>query len=257
MSESHESVKISYSPTSSLTAREELFNLMHNYPGTPEETERSLGLFLRGSLMARIFGVRELYEQIVDLPGIIMDIGTWRGQTAVLCENMRAIFEPLHLNRRIAAFDTFEGYMGFSERDKETNLHKDGTYKVEEEYEALLSKLLLLHEKNNAMGHYNSKHQVIKGDCRETIPKFFEDNKNEFVALAFFDVNSFEPTHHAFKQVYDRLVPGGVIGFWQLTRNSIPAEGMVYSHEILNNYGHRIRRSEFYPGLCYLIKEGR
>ena len=129
MTQAHESTVISYSDEKSLEARSKLFSLLKSYPASDGEAER-LGLFLRGSLLARIFAIRELYEKIVMKPGIIMDLGTWRGQTAVLCENLRAILEPLHFNRRIVCFDTFEGYVGFSDKDKATDLHQDGTYRV-------------------------------------------------------------------------------------------------------------------------------
>src|SRR5262245_16739198 len=124
MTNKHESSVITYSNDTSLNARTELFDLLNSYPGTTEEKERSLCLFIRGSLLARIFAIRELYEKIVGYPGVIIDLGTWRGQTAVICENLRAIFEPLHFNRRIVCFDTFEGYVGFSDKDKATELHK-------------------------------------------------------------------------------------------------------------------------------------
>jgi hypothetical protein len=254
MKDKHESGAITYSNEESLKARTELFELFNNYPATDVEKERSLGLFIRGSLLARIFGIRELYEKIVMYPGIIIDLGTWRGQTAVLCENLRAIFEPLHLNRRIICFDTFEGYKGFTEKDKATELHKDGTYNTGGDYSNLLNELLILHEKNNVMGNNFGKHKVIKGDCRLTVPKFFQENSNEVVALAFFDVNAFEPTSESFALIYEKLVPGGIIAFWQLTREATPAEGMVYAGTILNKVKHTIHRSQFYPGLCYIIK---
>ena len=255
MTNKHESAVISFSSQESLNTRNEIFEMMNNYPASQDEKERSLGLFLRGSLLARIMATAEIYQQIIKLPGIIVDLGTWRGQTAVLCENFRAIYEPLHFNRRIVCFDTFEGYKGFSEKDKATNLHTDGTYSVGgEEYAELLRKLLVLHEKSNAMGHYNNKHKVIVGDCRETLPKFFEDNANEFVSLAFFDVNSYDPSLKSFQLLYEKLVPGGIIAFWQLTRDSIPAEAMVYTQHILNKYPHKVYRTTNYPGLCYIVK---
>jgi hypothetical protein len=255
MKEKHESAVVTFSTAESLESRNELFDFMNNYPATPEEKERSLGLFLRGSLLARIMATSEIYQQIVKLPGIVIDLGTWRGQTAVLCENFRAIYEPLHFNRRIVCFDTFEGYKGFSDKDKPTHLHQDGTYAVGgEAYAEMLRKLLIIHEKNNAMGHYHGKHKVIAGDCTKTLPKFFEENSNEFIALAFFDVNSFEPTLKSFELIYEKLVPGGIVAFWQLTRDSIPAEAMVYTQKILNKYPHTILRSTYYPGLCYLKK---
>lgn len=254
MAQDHESTKMTYSDEASLKARSELFSLLKTYQATESEKERSLGLFIRGSLLARILAIQEIYKRIVALPGIIVDLGTWRGQTAVLCENFRAIFEPLHFNRRIVCFDTFEGYAGFSDKDRETDIHRNGTYKVEKDYAKYLQELLVIHEKNNAMGHNHGKHKVIQGDCRKTLPQFFQQNPNEFVALAFFDLNSFDPTVDSFKMIYDKLVPGGIVAFWQLTRDSIPAEGKVYSNEILGKYQHKIRRSPFYPGLCYLKK---
>lgn len=257
MNKPHESAVVSYSSCDSIEARHELFEMMNTYRATDDEKERSLGLFLRGSLLARIFAIADIYRQVVDLPGCVLDIGTWRGQTAVLCENFRAIFEPLHLNRRIVCFDTFEGYVGFGGKDRTTELHRDGTYVVGgEEYARYLERLLVVHEKNNAMGHNHGKHRVVRGDCRETIPRFFAENPNEFVALAFFDVNAFEPTAEAFDKVWARLVPGGICAFWQLTRATIPAEGRVYGETILGRVPHEVRRSATYPGLCYIRKPG-
>lgn len=256
MSETHESAVVSYSDSESILARKEIYHLMNTYRATEDEKERSLGLFLRGSLLARILAITEIYKKIVDIPGAIFDVGTWRGQTAVVCENLRAIYEPLHFNRRIVCFDTFEGYQGFSEKDRATALHKDGTYGVGgNDYAELLRHLLVQHEKCNAMGHNNGKHKVIKGDCRETIPGFFTENPNEYVALAFFDVNSYEPTLKAFEDVWAKLVPGGIIAFWQLTRNTIPAEARVYAEHILSGYGHTLYRTQTYPGLCYITKK--
>lgn len=253
--EKHESSITSYSDEDSIAARMQIFERMKSYDATPEEAERSLGLFLRSSLLARIFGIAEIYQKIIDLPGAVLDIGTWRGQTSVLCENLRSIFEPLHFNRRIISFDTFEGYVGFSEKDKETDLHKDGTYGIQQlDYDVYLAELLDLHERSNAMGHNRGKHTVIKGDCRKTLPTFFEDNPNEFVSLAFFDVNSYQVTKDAFDTIFSRVVPGGYLAFWQMTRNSIPAEGRFYAENLLSQIDHEIKRTATYPGLCYIKK---
>lgn len=249
----HESGAITYSSDDAIHARKEIFNRMKQYHANEDEAERSLGLFLRGSLLARILATGEIYQRIVHLPGCVMDVGTWRGQTAVLCENFRAIYEPLHFNRRIVALDTFEGYQGFSDKDKATELHKDGTYNTGMAYAQYLSELLVLHEKSNAMGHNNGKHSVIAGDCRKTIPDFFKQHPNEVVALAFFDVNAYEPTAESFKTIYERMVPGGIIAFWQLTRDAIQAEGRFYAEHILK-LPHTIQRCETYPGLCFIEK---
>lgn len=251
----HESSVLTHSAIDGIQARDELFALMNGYASTPEEKERSLGLFLRGSLLARILAVAHIYQQIVEIPGIVFDIGTWRGQTAVLCENFRAIYEPLHFNRRIVCFDTFEGYAGFGDQDRATALHQEGTYSVGgTAYADHLAHLLQVHERANAMGHNNGKHQVIAGDCRETIPAFFEDHPNEILSLAFFDVNALAPTREALDQVWKRLAPGGIVAFWQLTRAGMRAEGQAYAADILNQHRHTLHRAPTYPSLCYARK---
>jgi len=250
----HESSALSYSDSDSLAAREQLFGMMQNYRATAEEKERSLGLFLRGSLLARILAIADLYRQIVDIPGSILDVGTWRGQTAVVCENLRAIHEPLHFTRRIICFDTFEGYAGFSDSDRVSTTHTEGTYAVGGDYAQYLSELLVVHERCNAMGQNHGKHRVVRGDCRETLPAFFDQHPNEFVALAFFDVNAYDPTQQALAQVWDRLVPGGLVAFWQLTRAEIVAEGRAYAEKFLSGCPHTLHRCATYPGLCYARK---
>jgi hypothetical protein len=75
------------------------------------------------------------------------------------------------------------------------------------------------------------------------------------VSLAFFDVNAYDPTLKSFEYLYEKLVPGGVIAFWQITQRRIPAEGMVYANNIISKYNHTIHRTQFYPGLCYIVKK--
>jgi len=253
----HESSYLTFSNQEALDARKEIFHRLHSYLGTEEEKERSMGLFLRGSLLARILAITEIYKLMVNIPGVILDLGTWRGQTTVICENLRAIYEPLNFNRKIIGFDTFEGYIGFADKDKPTALHQDGTYGLNGvDYANFLAELLVLHEKSNAMGDINNgKHQIIKGDIRVTMPEFFIQKPGTIVSLAFFDINAYQPTLEAFDLIWTRLVSGGILAFWQLTREVVPAEGRVYVENILDKYAHTIHRSPLYPGLCYLIKK--
>ncbi|NRD51264.1 hypothetical protein HRD50_42945, partial [Corallococcus exiguus] len=66
---------LTHTAADGIQARDELFAMMNGYASTPEEKERSLGLFLRGSLLARILAVAHIYQQIVDIPGIVFDVG--------------------------------------------------------------------------------------------------------------------------------------------------------------------------------------
>lgn len=238
-----------------LDSRNELFKLLHSYEAPDQEKERSLALFLRGSQLARILAVNEVYNEILGIPGSIMDFGTWRGTTAVLCENYRAIYEPLNFQRHIYAFDTFSGYAGFKKSEARTKEMNNGEYGVEESYDIKLDNLLRLHEKNNAMGHINGKHTVVKGDVRETLPKLLLDNKGLSISLAFFDISSYVPTKIIMEHVLERLLVGGVIAMWQFSRKEIQAEGEVFFELISDKIKYSIHTSKTYPSLIYIKKE--
>lgn len=235
MNPQHESAHFTNSSSDSIKARWDLYGVAQDYSATAEEIERNPGLFIRGAVLARLLAVADVYEAIIDLPGLVFDIGTWRGQTAVLCENLRAIYEPLNFQRSVVAFDTFDGYAGFSEDDNDSEAHGPGKYAVGPDYAAFLANLLTLHEKNNAMGHVVGKHSVVRGDASVTVADFLAERPGVPVALAFFDLNVYEPTRAALDALSSHVVSGSRLVFWQLMRPGFQAESRAVS-EFLNAY---------------------
>ena len=251
----HDSAQLTYSNQTSIAARQEIFRLRNAYEATDEEAERSAGLFLRGSLLARLLATADVYKRILGIPGAILDVGTWRGQTAVLCENLRAIYEPLDLSRRVIAFDTFDGYAGFAEGESRSTAQSEGKYGVGgPTYAEWLRNLLKLHESSNAMGHVTGKHSVIVGDVRTTLSAHFAENPGRLVALAFFDLGSFEATRSALETIWPRVVPGGVAAFWQFTRQETQGDGQAYLSVIGSESTHPLEYMPQYPGLCIITK---
>ncbi|AIL62922.1 hypothetical protein [Pseudomonas alkylphenolica] len=245
------STSVTQSSDSQLEAREQLWQAFHNAPLDDAEKERNLGLFIRSASLARMLAVSDLYREIVRLPGSVLDFGTWRGQNAVLCENLRAIFEPFNKQRRIAAFDTFAGYKSHTGDGQVANAHfQDGCYDTGNGYADYLRHLLTLHEGINALPQVSGGHQVVEGDIKDTLPQFIEQQRNLLVALAFFDMNLEGPTRFALEQILPRCVPGALLVFFQLQRDFLPGEGYAYVAEILGKVRHEIKRSETYPSLC-------
>lgn len=250
MNPQHESAHFTNSSNESIEARWELFRAARDYPATMEEIERNPGLFIRGAVLARLLAIAAVYEEILNTPGLILDIGTWRGQTAVMCESLRAIHEPLNFQRSVIAFDTFDGYAGFSEADNDSAAHGPGKYAVGPEYAAFLSELLMLHEKNNAMGHVVGKHSVVRGDASITVADFLATRPGIPVALAFFDLNVYEPTRAALDALTRHLVSGSRLVFWQLMRPGFQAESRALSEFLAENpTSARLTISPIYPSM--------
>ncbi|MEC4559820.1 MULTISPECIES: dTDP-6-deoxy-L-hexose 3-O-methyltransferase [Pseudomonas] len=245
------STSVTQSSDSQLEARERLWQSFANAPLDDAEKERNLGLFIRSASLARMLAISDLYREIVPLPGSVLDFGTWRGQNAVLCENLRAIFEPFNKQRRVAAFDTFAGYKSHDSDSKVANEHfQDGCYDTGSGYADYLRHLLAVHESINALPQVSSGHQVVEGDIKDTLPRFIEENRNLLVALAFFDMNLEGPTRFALEQILPRCVPGSQLAFFQLQRDFLPGEGYAYVAEVLGKVRHEIKRSQTYPSLC-------
>ena len=243
------------SSNNQLEARDKLYELFENYPAPKDEKERSLSLFMRGSQLARLLAINEIYQKIINIPGNIMDCGTWRGSTAILCENLRAIYEPLNFQRHIYAFDTFTGYKGFKQNEVKIKNISNGTYSVEDKYDELLKNLLILHEQNNAMGHIYGKHYVIPGDIIETLPKILSENRGLSLSLVFFDLNCYKPTNEVFNYVLSRLLVGGIIAMWQFSREEIQSEAQVFFEQIQGKINYSIHKCTTYPSLVYVVKE--
>lgn len=236
-----------------LDARDRLWEMFRSDIMSDPEKERNLGLFVRSSLLARLFAVAEVYREIVAIPGAIAEFGTWRGQNAVLCENLRAIYEPFNKQRRIFAFDTFEGYQTLKANDRMTHHdYQPGKFSTGADYADVLAKLMEIHESINVMGHLKTGHRVVKGNVHKTLPAVLKETPNLLLALAMFDMNLEGPTTFAVRQILKRTVPGCRLVFFQLQRDFLPGEGVAYRNTLLKGRKHSIRKSTLYPSMAII-----
>jgi hypothetical protein len=243
----------SRSNTRQIEARETLSRLFRENPLPEDQLLINLGLFMRSSALARIFFLNEIYEKIVDLPGCVMEFGTWWGQSLILFENFRAIHEPYNFSRRVIGFDTFSGYAAVGENDIPSETIKPGGYATTTDYVKYLAELIDYHESENVMSHIK-KHRLVSGDVNETAPKFFRDNPETIVALAFFDMALYEPTKNCLEAIKPHLIKGSVLAFDELNTPEYPGETLAVM-ETIGLSGHQLRRSRFTPDRCYMIIE--
>lgn len=226
-----------------LKEREILYSLFQSRPMPDDQLLTSLGLYMRSSALAKILFVNELYEHIVNIPGVIMEFGTWWGQNLVLFENLRAIYEPFNQNRRIIGFDTFKGYLQVSDKDVKGETIKEGGYTVSKGYQDYLNQILSYHEKNNILSNIK-KHAIIAGDASVTLPKFFKDNPETIVALAYFDIALYEPTKKCLEALKPHLIRGSVIMFDELNSREYPGETVAFK-EVFKATGFTLKRSRY------------
>jgi len=241
------------SSDSSTQARENLYRLFKERPMQDHELLVNLGLFMRSGSLAKILFLNEMYQKIIEIPGIICEFGVWMGQSTVVFENLRAVYEPYNFQRRIIGFDTFSGYTEIGDKDVASEIISDGVYTVGQGYEDYLRELLDYHEKENVMSHIK-KHSLIKGDASVTCPEFIEQNPHVVVAMAYFDMALYEPTKNCLKAILPRLIKGSILVFDELCHPDYPGETQAV-FEVLQARNHTIRRSKFLPDRSYAVIE--
>jgi len=181
-----------------IEAKKRLLELYKITPIPDEDILSNLGLYTRSVILAKVLYINELYQQILNIPGIIVEFGVWWGSNLAFFNSFRGVYEPYNFTRKVVGFDTFEGYASFSPEDGNSpyvnEWEKTGTgYAVGEKYEGYLKEVLDAQEQDNVVSHIK-KYDIVKGNVIETIGRYLDQNPETVIALAYFDLTLYEPT---------------------------------------------------------------
>jgi hypothetical protein len=238
---------------SQLQARQKLQELFMHTPLEPDHLLVNLALYMRSSVLAKTLYVNELYQHIIHTPGVIMEFGVWWGANLALFESLRAIYEPYNYARKIIGFDTFAGYPAIRPEDGESELATVGGYSVTPNYEEYLKQILDYHEQENVLGHIK-KYELVKGDASITIEEYIEKHPETIIALAYFDLQLYEPTKACLQAIRPFITRGTVIAMDELNSSEFPGETIAF-REIFGLDKYKLTRSIFLPDRSYIIIE--
>ncbi len=234
--------------------REKLQQLFENSPITPNEKVAQVGLFQRRQELSKALFFNEIYQQLVNVHGVIMEFGTRWGQNLTTLSNLRGIYEPFNYNRRIIGFDTFQGFRGVSEKDGEDDCIEDGSFSVNSGYEHYLEKVLTLQQNESPLSHIN-KFRICKGDAPQQLELYLQQNPQSVIAFAFFDFDIYEPTFKCLQLIKPFLVKGSILAFDELNDPGFPGETLALK-EVFGLNSVELRRNRFAAMQSYFIFQG-
>lgn len=226
--------------------RNKLVEMFEKSPLPLDERLFNIGMYTRSSVLVKFLVMSEIYQRIKNVPGQLMEFGTWWGQNLVLLENLRAIHEPFNKQRIIVGFDTFAGYRSLSDKDKVSEVWGKNSYSTGVEYVGYLRELLEVHEGSNALGHLRGRHRLIAGDVETTAAQYFVDHPETIVAFAYFDMALYAPTKAALCAIKPHLVSGSVILLDELTWTESPGEAIAFK-EVFARSEVKVEKCELYP----------
>ena len=233
--------------------RQQLVRLLKSCPIPDRELLSNLSLFLTRQNLSQLLFLREMYERILPVHGVIFEFGVRWGRNLCAYEALRGIYEPFNHNRKIVGFDTFRGFPSVSAQDGAGAVIEPGAYDVGEDYEKYLAQVLDIHEQESPIAHIR-KYELVKGDASVTISDYLKARPETIIALAYFDFDVYEPTKACLEAIRPHLTKGSVIGFDEINNATFPGETLALK-EVLGLDAYRIRHSPFSPTQSYLIIE--
>ncbi len=233
--------------------RIELSQLLKTCPIPDSELIRNLALFFPWQEIARTLFLAELYQQVLDVPGVVMELGTRWGRNLALFSGFRASFEAFNHNRKIVAFDTFEGLPEPTPKDGASGYAQQGSLSVSESYEQYLSQILRLHELGLPYEHI-TRYELVRGDAAESVPAYLDRHPETVIALAYFDMDLYAPTAACLQAILPYTTKGTLLAFDEINHQTFPGE-TVALREVLGLRNIRLRRSRLNPLCGYCVME--
>lgn len=200
-------------------AEKRLYDLMQSSDLPAEEKLHNLAVYADPILMSRLLFLNFIYQKIITVQGVILDLGTGWGQNAIVFQTLRSIYEPYNYQRKVIAFDTFDEFVGLNE----TENHFANIKTTTPNYQSKLETLMQTHEDLHPLSHIK-KFSVVVGDVTTTLPKYFSQHPSSIVALAYFDLDIYQPTYTCINSLQNRLTKGSVLVFDELNYESSAGE---------------------------------
>ena len=165
---------------------------------------------LIGKLLHRF----KFFMETRHLPGDIVEVGVFKGSGMATFVKFLEVFMP-NSNKKVIGFDIFDtDESSFILQTKDTEIDRNSMETVYSKVEG--SELSLESVRNrleSISANISDKVKLIKGDVQETMPKFLQDNPGFRASMIYIDVDIERPTYHALVNLWDRLLPGGIILF--------------------------------------------
>ncbi|MCK5087311.1 MAG: hypothetical protein KAQ90_07315 [Melioribacteraceae bacterium] len=206
------------------------------------EMFRNFPVFTPRFNMARFLLHYELFKKIMNLPGIIVDLGVFRGSSIFTWAKLCEIFCPTDIRKIVYGFDTFEGFPSLSKEDGPLDIKQDvrpggyfGGISIEKD-------LYMAQDAMNYDRHLKNINRIefIKGDVVKTIPEFVASKGNGLrIALLNLDLDLYEPTKIALEYFVPLMVRGGIIILDEYAVDTFGGESKAVDEYFQKNFGKK------------------
>ena len=192
--------------------------------------------------LARFLAQYEIFKKIYELPGVIVDLGVFRGASTFTWAKLCEIFCPTDARKTVYGFDSFRGFLKLSKHDGNPDARQDrrkGGYAGGASIEKDLARAIKAMNYDRHLRHVK-RIQFVKGDACETIPSFVQSKGNGLrIALLNLDLDLYEPTKVALENFVPRMVRGGIIICDEYAVDTFGGESKAVDEYFVATFGSR------------------
>lgn len=235
----------------------QLLELVNRFNISPVELINGFPIYARRTTIKRFLAHYELFRRTIDLPGDIVELGVFRGQSLMTFANFLESRNIGDRTKKIWGFDNFQGFKELNPKDgpEYTHVQKyQGGYSPKCYLEELQEVIRLFD--NDRFVPWKKRIELIIGDVRQTVPQFVEDNSGLRISLLHFDIDLYEPTMTGLRCFFPLVVTGGVVIFDEYGILEWGGESMAVEEYLRGQGGYTLRKFDWnnVPG-AYVVKE--
>lgn len=208
------------------------------------DAENAFYWFSHPTRISKLLAHFEIYKQIIGVPGDIVEFGVYKSSSLIRFATFRKVLEN-DFSRKIVGFDAFGKFPQSS-----NNLHTDSEFI--KKFESAGGDGLSATEVESIINFKKFDNiELVAGDVFETLPNWLTKYPHTRIALLHLDMDVYAPTKYVLDEVWDRVVPGGVLVFDDY--NSVEGETVAVD-EFLKARNLKLTKNPFYNIPAYLIK---
>ncbi|WP_333695451.1 TylF/MycF/NovP-related O-methyltransferase [Flavobacterium sp.] len=174
-------------------------------PSKKWDYENGFYLTCETSRIGKLLNHLEIYNQILNLPGDVLEFGVFKGASMVRFLSFRNLLES-DFSRKVIGFDMFGKFPDALEMESDRKFvekfESDAGYGISKEE---------LEQHLTQKGFQNFS--LVAGDITETLPAYLAQNPSFKIAMLHIDVDVYEPSKLILELLWDRVVKGGIVVF--------------------------------------------
>lgn len=223
-------------------------------PASTIEKIEAFPKFVSRQAMAKFITKYEIFKQILEVNGSIVECGVLHGGGTLAWAKMSSIFEPANHLRKVIGFDTFGGFPSVTAEDTRTgSFHELRQGGLTGSPCDNVLKAIQVYDINRPINHI-PKVELVQGDIATSGEAYLKANPHLVVALLYLDFDLYEPTKKAIELFAPRMPKGAIIAFDELNAKIFPGETSAVD-ETLGLRNLRIRRFTFDSYVSYAVME--